>query len=170
MLHVSGMDDSGQYFSSGLYPSRGDYLACSVPGNPPYGSQSTCVYGKSPVPGAYGAQPMSVVDRQMLATAPEASSAPLPPFTSSLSGLTNNNPAHISPNQTGPADQLHQNSNQPPPAHQNHGKGGEGGKGRSRSEGSASSNALHFPWMKTTKSHAHQWKAHWPGKCFSVYI
>ena len=22
---------------------------------------------------------------------------------------------------------------------------------------------LHFPWMKTTKSHAHQWKAHWPG-------
>nr|ACH87541.1 ParaHox [Platynereis dumerilii] len=23
--------------------------------------------------------------------------------------------------------------------------------------------ALHFPWMKTTKSHAHQWKANWPG-------
>lgn len=23
---------------------------------------------------------------------------------------------------------------------------------------------LPFPWMKTTKSHAHQWKAHWPGK------
>ena len=23
---------------------------------------------------------------------------------------------------------------------------------------------LHFPWMKTTKSHAHQWKANWSGK------
>ncbi|KAK0062268.1 IPF1 [Biomphalaria pfeifferi] len=26
------------------------------------------------------------------------------------------------------------------------------------------SQTLPFPWMKTTKSHAHQWKAHWPGK------
>lgn len=23
---------------------------------------------------------------------------------------------------------------------------------------------LPYPWMKTTKSHAHQWKAHWPGE------
>ncbi|XP_025085619.1 LOW QUALITY PROTEIN: homeobox protein Hox-B3a-like [Pomacea canaliculata] len=28
--------------------------------------------------------------------------------------------------------------------------------------------ALQFPWMKTTKSHAHQWKAQWPGAQFSL--
>ncbi|KAK7097529.1 hypothetical protein V1264_004490 [Littorina saxatilis] len=27
---------------------------------------------------------------------------------------------------------------------------------------------LQFPWMKTTKSHAHQWKAQWPGAQFSL--
>lgn len=27
---------------------------------------------------------------------------------------------------------------------------------------------LPFPWMKTTKSHAHQWKAQWPGRWFVV--
>lgn len=29
--------------------------------------------------------------------------------------------------------------------------------------------ALRFPWMKTTKSHAHQWKAQWSGKKLYVY-
>ncbi len=62
---------------------------------------------------------------------------------------------------------------QPPPAHSQHhlqharhpdGKISPGSSG-SRSPGSAGSqNALHFPWMKTTKSHAHQWKANWSGK------
>ncbi len=62
---------------------------------------------------------------------------------------------------------------QPPPAHTQHhlqhsrhpdGKISPGSSG-SRSPGSAGSqNTLHFPWMKTTKSHAHQWKANWSGK------
>ncbi|GFR99912.1 transcription factor Lox1 [Elysia marginata] len=29
---------------------------------------------------------------------------------------------------------------------------------------------LPFPWMKTTKSHAHQWKAQWPGKIHLLFI
>ena len=162
MLHVSGMDESGQFYGSGLYHGRGDYLACSVAGNSPYAAQSTCVYGKSPVPGGYGAQPMSVVDRQMLAAAPESAS-PLQQF-SSLAGLAGHNPAHIGQNSG--EDSL--NPGQPPPAHQNHGKS-EGGKGRGRQDGNSLSNSLHFPWMKTTKSHAHQWKAHWPGKFLTIY-
>nr|ADJ18240.1 Xlox protein [Steromphala varia] len=27
---------------------------------------------------------------------------------------------------------------------------------------------VHFPWMKTSKQHAHQWKAQWPGATVSV--
>lgn len=30
--------------------------------------------------------------------------------------------------------------------------------------------ALQFPWMKTTKSHAHQWKAQWPGKSMFIVV
>ncbi|ELT98646.1 hypothetical protein CAPTEDRAFT_196539 [Capitella teleta] len=28
---------------------------------------------------------------------------------------------------------------------------------------------VHFPWMKTTKSHAHQWKANWSGANFQTF-
>ena len=62
---------------------------------------------------------------------------------------------------------------QPPPAHnQTHhlhqtrrsdGKLSPGTSG-SRSPVNGNQNTLHFPWMKTTKSHAHQWKAGWSGK------
>lgn len=44
--------------------------------------------------------------------------------------------------------------------------GGEGGGIGGRGGGGVTEEAkpsLHFPWMKTTKSHAHQWKAHWIG-------
>ena len=29
---------------------------------------------------------------------------------------------------------------------------------------------LPFPWMKTTKSHAHMWKANWPGRAHSCFL
>lgn len=60
---------------------------------------------------------------------------------------------------------------QPPPAHNQNqlllhqsrrsdGKPGSDGRGAVN----GSQKTLHFPWMKTTKSHAHQWKAGWSGK------
>ena len=86
-------------------------------------------------------------------------SAPMPAHIGTLAGRGPSGPngARRGPG-PGPGLALQQ----PPPAHQNHpksaggkggGKGGEGGKP-----------PLHFPWMKTTKSHAHQWKANWAGK------
>ena len=66
----------------------------------------------------------------------------------------------------------HLTESQPPPAHnQNHllhqtrrpdGKLSPATNG-SRSPVNGNQNSLHFPWMKTTKSHAHQWKAGWSG-------
>ena len=32
----------------------------------------------------------------------------------------------------------------------------------------SSSSSVYFPWMKTTKSHARQWKAHWLGRQYSI--
>ncbi|XP_014780502.1 homeobox protein abdominal-A [Octopus bimaculoides] len=84
--------------------------------------------------------------------------------------------------------QLHsQTHQQPPPAHSqplhhphhnhhphHHASASPGNTLNSSSSiGTSSPNvrqqpALQFPWMKTTKSHAHQWKAGWPGAQFSV--
>ena len=61
-------------------------------------------------------------------------------------------PPHMVMAQPPPAHQS-QNMHSPPPNSENLGQGGQNSQG----------NNLQFPWMKTTKSHAAQWKAQWPG-------
>ena len=104
--------------------------------------------------------------------------------TGIISGEDNNNavnvnttPAHL-PQQHQQQQQYiaaQQQTPQPPPAHQQpaaqdttgrlsgSGSEGRGGRGKDDKE-DGDKPKLHFPWMKTTKSHAHQWQANWPGK------
>ncbi len=57
----------------------------------------------------------------------------------------------------------------PPPAHNqnqllHHTRRPDGKVPGSEGRGTVNQKNLHFPWMKTTKSHAHQWKAGWSGR------
>ena len=106
----------------------------------------------------------------------------------------NNIPAHMSTTQTGGTNHpwphhhgMHQScgivqqfASQPPPAHQSStSPQGQQTSGRMDELGCKSEKKspgfgeeaeddrgpqLKFPWMKTTKSHAHQWKAGWAGE------
>lgn len=55
--------------------------------------------------------------------------------------------------------------NNPPPAHTQHPDHHKLNKTRMTDNGFGvnSRSSVHFPWMKTTKSHAHLWKANWSG-------
>lgn len=58
-------------------------------------------------------------------------------------------------------------SHQPPPAHthplRHENKQSNNNNNSSTQNNNSGQPTLHFPWMKTTKSHAHQWKANWAG-------
>ncbi|KAL8576456.1 hypothetical protein ACOMHN_049023 [Nucella lapillus] len=97
-----------------------------------------------------------------------------PPPSSSSSSLTldpNMGSPPTTPSSPSPSPQGMVVLTQPPPAHsQQHSAGMLAGSGAlaacpAQGEDQAQQQQrLQFPWMKTTKSHAHQWKAQWPGR------
>ncbi len=172
----------GQYYTHGAVYGR-DYPVASVGSYPQH---SNCIYGGKPAtmtPGHYGGQTMSVVDQQglgpgdMVSLHPQLSVAiPHPGANTHTPGQIHHPhahphphmPHHLTPTPLQPHHQFHPSPTrpghhpQPPPAHSHHPDVHTKQEGKSSSSGSP--NRLHFPWMKTTKSHAHQWKANWPGK------
>lgn len=164
-----------------------DYMAAAACAMPPHyatnpNASSTCVYANKALGLGYSGQPMSVVDHQLaMGTEHHYDSMGLANVNTTPAHLTHHNPvantlAHFGAagHQVGCA-QGHSPPVQPPPAHQiQHigqagsiaGNAGQGGGGKDGKEEPAK---LHFPWMKTTKSHAHQWKANWAGEVLSIY-
>ncbi|KAK6172534.1 hypothetical protein SNE40_016169 [Patella caerulea] len=157
------MDTHGTFFGQAMYP-RESY---STAGMMPFANQqSACVYARNCSQGVFGGHAMAVVEQCLLP--PEESTNGV--TSSQISPEISNNPQHGgSPGSQNP----HHNPipahiqtpvisapvamDVPPPAHtQSHRIGGH------------DRDHLQFPWMKTTKSHAHQWKAQWPGAQFTI--
>ncbi|XP_064608838.1 pancreas/duodenum homeobox protein 1-like [Liolophura sinensis] len=171
------MEGHATYYSQTLYPRESFSQVCST--TPPASymgtAQPACIYAQRNSLGShstnmgYGGQAMAVVEQQLLEDQQSVMStqqnvnitgghrmpqgSPGAPL-----GMGSPSPAHIqpSPHNSPPLQQ-------PPPAHsQSLGQPNGNSSLRPRSP-----QTLQFPWMKTTKSHAHQWKAQWPGAHFS---
>ncbi|XP_052796387.1 pancreas/duodenum homeobox protein 1-like isoform X2 [Mya arenaria] len=143
----------------------------------PMNQQPACVYARNNGVGGYGGQNMSVVEQGLQGLANnsnmhiqhaqglhQANMQHMSP--SSQSSMANTTPAHMqSPHQQMAAGMGQIQMATPPPAHQPQVASpmspGIEDSSVHNSEKNQSSN-LQFPWMKTTKSHAAQWKAQWP--------
>lgn len=165
-----------QYAHENSYSTSGAYHSSQQP---------TCVYARNTSNGGYGGQPMSVVEQglhginqtsQQLSHNHGVQHQALQHMNTGVaqSQMANTTPAHMQSVQSG-HHQLGVTQMQlatPPPAHQSQNTAqmspdvDESGLHSPRK--SPNSN-LQFPWMKTTKSHAAQWKAQWPGEIY-MYI
>ena len=140
--------------------------------------RNACVYARNTANDGFGGQSMSVVEQGLQGlnnatgqlTHNHGLQQGMPIGAAGSNHMSNTTPAHM---QNVPSSH-HQMSQlqmaQPPPAHQPQntqplspeveGATMHGGQKNQQSN-------LQFPWMKTTKSHAAQWKAQWPGTwCF----
>lgn len=146
--------------------------------------QPACVYARNNGIGGYGGQNMSVVEQGLQGLTgnggihlqhshnhgghglPQAGLQHMSQG-GSQSPLANTTPAHMqSPHQQMAAAVNQMQMTTPPPAHQTQvstpmSPDVEDVNMHNTEKGNSN---LQFPWMKTTKSHAAQWKAQWPGK------
>jgi insulin promoter factor 1 len=156
----------GAYYSQPMY-QRDNYV--SVPG--PYGTAQpppACIYQRNSNLG-YGGHPMQVVEQNDSSNTVNHQMAPQQNLQTTQgtghSPIANTTPAHMqNPMQMTPG--IIPTVSQPPPAHSQTMPPSTttSGNGNGNQSGGNSNQHLQFPWMKTTKSHAHQWKAQWPGR------
>lgn len=140
-----------------------------------HNQQPACVYARNNNNGGYGGQSMSVVEQSMQGIPNNgghmhhglSQTAMQHMNSNSQVQMANTTPAHMqSPHQQMAAVVSHMQMTTPPPAHQSQGSTSmspdvDDSGVHSQQKGQSSN--LQFPWMKTTKSHAAQWKAQWPG-------
>lgn len=135
-----------------------------------------CVYARDTGTAGYGGQAMSVVEQGLhglnqnalqLAHSHGVQQQPLQHMSAAAQAqLSNTTPAHVQNAHHQMAVSQIQMAT-PPPAHQppNSAQMSPDVDDTGLQNPQKSPNAsLQFPWMKTTKSHAAQWKAQWPGK------
>lgn len=138
--------------------------------------QTACVYARNTANGGYGGQAMSVVEQGLhglnqnalqLAHSHGVQQQSLQ-HMSAGDQLSNTTPAHVQ----GAHHQMavsHIQMTTPPPAHQPPNSAQmspDVDDSGLQSPQKSPNSSLQFPWMKTTKSHAAQWKAQWPGKTY----
>lgn len=153
------MDGHSTYYTQPMFTAENYGPPVSYPGN----QNSTCAYQRHNLQGPYGGQTMTVVDEAFHNESQNGISHQI------QLGMQNMPQRHAPPNTTPAhmqnAHQLNSSPLQvskPPPAHsQNVSSSVSSGGNHTGSNGQDN---LQFPWMKTTKSHAHQWKAQWPGR------
>nr|APD15707.1 homeobox parahox xlox [Nucula tumidula] len=164
------MDGHNTNYYPHMYPRDNYGTVSTIPGNFPNNQQPACVYARNSPPDGYGGQAMAVVEQayQMQNESPNNISHQMPQQglpPPCPGGMSNTTPAHMQ-NAHLSATTMPQ-ATQPPPAHSQPVQatsattGGNGAPGTGNSGNQQTH--LQFPWMKTTKSHAHQWKAQWPG-------
>ena len=149
----------GQYYPASMYGREYAQFGGMTYQHP------SCVYGSKTPLGSYGAQTMNVVDQSCLGLPGDPNAAALG-LNVSLHGASSPMTPHhyVSAHHyvTHPHTGLHARAHPaPPPAHQHNDL---------QKDKTPQRPPLHFPWMKTTKSHAHQWKANWPGMYASMWI
>ena len=184
------MEGTSAYYNQPMQYGHDNYNVASsaYPGS----QQPACIYASrnnntnnsNNNAGAYGGQSMSVVE-QGLAVLNQSSShinhshgIPQQALQHIGSGVTGSGQNQMSPHNPTPAHMQNVASShhgmgvsplqmpQPPPAHQpqNNQQLSPDGDGQALHGGQKNQGQnLQFPWMKTTKSHAAQWKAQWPG-------
>lgn len=156
------MEGPNAYYSQSMYQHDSYNTATSVYHN---SQQPACVYARNVHSAGYGGQPMSVVEQELQNQQGPNSIVQLQQNMQLSPGghdqMNNTTPAHMQTNHQMTAPHLAMA--QPPPAHQSQNlhspSTNSEGQGIQNNQGST----LQFPWMKTTKSHAAQWKAQWPG-------
>ncbi|CAH1777820.1 unnamed protein product [Owenia fusiformis] len=166
------MDGSNPYCSQGMY-GRDSYGGHTQQSMGPY-NLPACVYDtnkQTSIGLDYTSQHgMAMVDHMveqpMVNSIPAHSLQPQPTPAHMQHGV-NMNISNLNTNV--PQQQSHPTSVplQPPPAHQSQKPSNSNG-GNSSSSNNNNEKPLQFPWMKTTKSHARQWKAQWPGANFNI--
>ncbi|XP_041357733.1 pancreas/duodenum homeobox protein 1-like [Gigantopelta aegis] len=173
------MDGHGTFYSQPVY-QRETYSSGPGDGSFPTLHQAppACIYAcTTSDQSGYGGQTMAVVEQSLLQTeSPNSLSHQMsPPSHGPTHGqLASPVPAHVQKTPVTINSTLASPISpqiQPPPAHSQsmtHGQrqGCLSPTGSNSQSGSPTS--LQFPWMKTTKSHAHQWKAQWPGAHFPL--
>lgn len=157
----------GYYGQTGLYPREGYCSGSSVGGyHTPHHSPPACIYARQSPQGGFGGQTMSVVEQchlQSESASPLGHQLPSPPMQGPPGAINNPVPAHMSGGALTPSGVASPPA-QPPPAHSQPLQPTSAPSSLSPGGGQGSQAPLQFPWMKTTKSHAHQWKAQWPGR------
>ncbi|XP_046342546.1 pancreas/duodenum homeobox protein 1-like [Haliotis rufescens] len=157
------MEGHSTFYTQSLY-SRDSYntVPTAVGTYPNTGhAPPACIYARNSPQGGYGGQAMAVVEQSHLQN---DSPTGLPHQLQSQgiqAPMNNPVPAHM-PNSSIPSSPVSQPT-QPPPAHSQ----AQGPTPQSAPSGGGQ-NSLQFPWMKTTKSHAHQWKAQWAGAQYPI--
>lgn len=172
------MDGHNSYYPQQMY-SRDNYgVMVTIPGTYSTTQPPACVYQRNSHDGSYGGQTMTVVESGMQGETANNINHQLSPqgIPVNVQGHTqqaNTTPAHMQNSHLINSPPLQPTASVPPPAHtqtsQSPVSSSINGPGGDSSPDSINNNSqqqaqLQFPWMKTTKSHAHQWKAQWPGK------
>ena len=167
------MEGPSAYYNQGI-PYGADGYNTSTTQYLYNNQQPACVYARNTGNGGYGGQNMSVVEQSMQGMANNGGHIPhgLPqsPMQHMNSNqqvqMANTTPAHMqSPHQQMTAVVSHMQMTTPPPAHQSQGSTSMSPDVDESGVPQKNQNSnLQFPWMKTTKSHAAQWKAQWPGR------
>lgn len=152
-------------YGGGVTSTQGPFPNGQVP--------PACIYQRNVHSGGFGGKSMSVVEQELQNESLNGMSHPLSPqglqqAPPGHAPIANTTPAHMQSAHQMSATSMVPDTQQPPPAHTqtpvSSTSGGQGGQ----SPGTNSQQPLQFPWMKTTKSHAHQWKAQWPGAQFPL--
>ncbi|KAK3599482.1 hypothetical protein CHS0354_006605 [Potamilus streckersoni] len=170
------MDGSSAYYNQHMYPHETYTSVSPVTAGYPGSQPPACVYAQTinHHGGGYGGHNMAVVEGVLRGTdSPNSIPQHMQhhqqqgiPVTLGHGAMSNTTPAHMQ-NAHLTASSMTQVS-QPPPAHQpqsvqiNSQTGGVGSTTQGGNNQNNQNNHLQFPWMKTTKSHAAQWKAQWP--------
>nr|BAH96557.1 homeodomain transcription factor [Balanoglossus simodensis] len=151
------MDSTNPYYTAAMYPKE-QYVTAQGAVNYNTGLPA-CVYATKPqIQHTYGGQTMAVVEQHQRlehAVASGGESCQLPQQLHQVGQV-----APVSA--ASPANSLASMTHQQQVNHHH-----DGGGGQMNSVDQQRSPNLPFPWMKTTKSHAHMWKAQWPGANFN---
>ncbi|XP_013412596.1 pancreas/duodenum homeobox protein 1 isoform X2 [Lingula anatina] len=163
--------DGQHFFNQAIYQREANYgvpvSSTAVGSYSTLGGPTACIYAAKPASinqgGGYGGQAMTVVDHGIQQDILAQSLSP----QALGGGLPSPIPAHIQQSQLVAVSP----QSQPPPAHsqtQLSPASTPSSTGVGSTHTPTTQPALQFPWMKTTKSHAAQWKAQWPGAQFSL--
>lgn len=176
------MEGASAYYNQPMqYAHDNSYSAVS---GAYHSSQPACVYARNTGNGGYGGQPMSVVEQGLHGISQNAQQIShnhgiqqqalqhMNPGVAQ-SQMANTTPAHMQSVQSAhhPMAVPQMQLPTPPPAHQPQNTAQmspDVDDGGLHSPQKSPNSNLQFPWMKTTKSHAAQWKAQWPGAQYSM--
>nr|AAR07643.1 transcription factor Lox1 [Ptychodera flava] len=143
------MDSSNPYYATPMYPKE-QYVAAQGAVNYNAGLPA-CVYATKPqIQHTYGGQTMAVVEQHQRVEHASGDTCQIPQQLHQI--------AQVAVSTATPSNSMASMTHQQQVTH--------AGNPMNNVDPQRNQN-LPYPWMKTTKSHAHMWKAQWPGANFN---